>query len=232
MTRMGLGVALTCGVLAVPSVAAAQFVVYDPTNYAQAVTAYTQAVQEYQFWLRQAKRLPAAVIGRYRVPETPWQLHQVDLVTDPLEPLGDVLATVPTPVLPRLSAHYAGIAAAERLLKRAIDQAKAVRIGGASMMRAIQALDDDAVSDADEYHVETALLNKITGASVLGLRIAERGTQFLAHTVEQLILENMRKRDTEAQLMNAHLFQWNYGARYGSELFSHTAKGLDGWRQP
>jgi hypothetical protein len=230
--RITFRVALTGCLLAVPSIGTAQFVVYDPTNYAQAVTAYTQAVQEYQFWLRQAKRLPAAVLNRYRVPEIPWQLHQVDLLTDRLEPLDGVSTTVPTPLLPRLTAHHAAITNAEQLMKRGLDHAKAVRIGGGSMMRAIQALDDDVVGDGDAYHAETALLNKITGASVLGLRIAERSTQFLAQTVEQLILENMRKRDTEAQLMNAHVFQWNYGSRYGADLFSHTAKGLDSWRQP
>jgi hypothetical protein len=32
--------------------------------------------------------------------------------------------------------------------------------------------------------------------------------------------------------MNAHLFQWRYGRRYGEELFAKTADGLDGWRQP
>jgi hypothetical protein len=53
----------------------------------------------------------------------------------------------------------------------------------------------------------TALLNKINGANVLG-------------------------RDAEAQMMDAHLFQWRYGTAYGRDLFSRTAANLDAWRQP
>ena len=67
---------------------------------------------------------------------------------------------------------------------------------------------------------------------MIGLRIAERGTQFLANTLEQLVLENARKRASETQLMNAHLYQWRYGERYGAEMFSTTARALDSWRQP
>ena len=88
------------------------------------------------------------------------------------------------------------------------------------------------LSGAAEYHRQTALLNKINGASVLGLRIAERNTQFLAHTVEQLLLENVRKRQAEAQLMNAHGYQWRYGQRYANEMFDKTAQRLDSWQQP
>ena len=41
--------------------ATAQFVVYDPTNYAQALARYAQIVQQYQLLIRQARRLPARV---------------------------------------------------------------------------------------------------------------------------------------------------------------------------
>ena len=77
------------------------------------------------------------------------------------------MANVPAPLRPRLSAHHAAIGAADRLLTRGIDHAETVRIGGESMLGAIQALEDDALTGADEYHAETALLNKINGASVL-----------------------------------------------------------------
>ena len=56
-------------------------------------------------------------------------------------------------------------------------------------------------------------MNKINGATVLSRRIGERTSQFAMHSLEQLLVENKRKRDAEAKLMNAHLYQWQYGER-------------------
>ena len=85
---------------------------------------------------------------------------------------------------------------------------------------------------SDEFHTQAALLNKINGASLLELRIGETTNQFLMHMLEQLLVQNKRTRDAEAQLMDAHIFQWRYGTPFGRDLFSRTAASLDTWRQP
>jgi hypothetical protein len=54
----------------------------------------------------------------------------------------------------------------------------------------------------------SSAFNKINGASVLELRISETTNQFLMHKLEQLLVQTKRTRDAEAQLMDAHLFQW------------------------
>ena len=53
----------------------AQFVVYDPTNYAQALARYAQLLQQYQFWVRQARRIPIDMATRYLVPTVRWRTH-------------------------------------------------------------------------------------------------------------------------------------------------------------
>ena len=236
--------------VAVPAPALAQWVVYDPTNYAQAVTRYLQLVQQYEFLVQQARRLPGSTAARYRVPEVPWGAYTGELpmlaslntgegtaaayvaAVDPLDSIAEALGKTPDALRPRLSTRYASLGVADQFAQSALRQAGATRANGAGVLRAIQAMEDDALSGPDEIHSQTALLNKINGASVLGLRIAERGTQFLAHTVEQLLLDNLRKRQAEAQLMNAHTFQWRYGKRYGGEMFDKTADRLDTWQQP
>ena len=230
--------------------ASAQWVVYDPTNYAQAVTAYTQAVQQYQFFVRQALRLPAEAIRRYRIPDMPWASHDQALPmlaglntganvsqaysasVNALDALADVVSGAPAALRGRLGTRYGAIQLADSIARLGIQQAGTVRGNGPDVLRAIQAMDEDASAGADAYQSQTAILNKINAASVLGLRIAEQGTQFLAHTVEQLLMENLRKREAEAELMNAHSYQWQYGARYGAEMFDKTAEHLDSWRQP
>jgi hypothetical protein len=218
--------------IALPSAGSAQWVVHDPTNYVQALARYAQAVQQYEFWIQQAKRLPANVVSRYRVPEVAWRTHDIAPPAGGLDPLEHVLAKVPPSLRARIAAQYGALGTGDTTIRLGIEQAGTVRNQGAATMRAIQALEDDAASGDENYHSQAALLNKINGASVLGLRIAERGTQFLANTLEQLVLENARKRASETQLMNAHLYQWRYGERYGAEMFSTTAQALDSWRQP
>ena len=100
------------------------------------------------------------------------------------------------------------------------------------MMAAIANMENDAVSASDTFHTQTALLNKINAASVLGLRISETSSQLQLHILEQLLVQNKRSRDAEGQIMNAHLLQWRYGTAYGHDLFSRTASTLDHWRQP
>lgn len=72
--------------LAVSTTASAQFVVYDPTNFANAllryaelqkqltqlITTYQQIRTQYLLLLQQAQRLPVALAARYRTLAQPW----------------------------------------------------------------------------------------------------------------------------------------------------------------
>lgn len=229
---------------------------YDPVYYVQAVTRYQQMLQQYQFWLRQARRLPVDMATRYRVPEVLWRTHDSGAsfphagpilsalnsgdatgalyfrVVHQLEPIEAILARLPQGFRRRLSDSYATIQMADSAATMGIHQAGIIRFNGRSVLRAIDAMELDLVAVGDDFHSQTALLNKINGANVLGLRIAERNSQFLLATLEQLLVENKRKRDAEAQLMNAHVYQWRYGSEYAQDLFRNTAQTLDRWRQP
>ena len=243
-------------ILIAPTPVSAQLVVYDPTNYAQAVSRYLQLLQQYQFWLRQARRLPVDMATRYRVPEVRWRTHDDATAfpyarpvlnglnygdatgalylqgVDRLEPLDSVIGGLPAALRRRLGAQYGTIEMADSVAAMGIHQAGAIRFNGRSMLRAIESMEQDLVAAPEEFHTQAALLNKINGATVLGLRIAENSSQFLMHTLEQLLVENKRKRDAEAQTMNAHIYHWRYGRAYATDLFENTARSIDGWRQP
>ena len=256
MRRIPLPLVLVAALMLAPRPARAQLAVYDPINYVQAVLRYQQLLQQYQFWLQQARRLPVDMATRYRVPEVLWRIHdsgpgfpyagpilaglnygdatgaQYFRAVHRLEPIDDILARLPGGFSRRLSDSYATIQMADSVATMGIHQAGIIRFNGRSVLRAIDAMEQDLVAATDDFHSQTALLNKINGANVLGLRIAERNSQFLLATLEQLLVENKRKRDAEAQLMNAHIYRWRYGTGYATELFRNTALTLDGWRQP
>jgi hypothetical protein len=238
-----------------PAPAYAQWVVYDPANFGQAVAQVANLVRTYQWLVDQARRLPASLLARYVSPEVQWRLHNLqtaypwarpvltaltsgDLTgqqylrtVDALQPMDDVLEQLPPSLRRRLTDAYATIELADSVAQMSINQVGAIRTNGASVLSAIRAVENDTVDPANSFQSQTAILNKINGTSVLGLRIAERATQFQMHALEQMIVENKRRRDTEAILMNASLYQWQYGLQYGQNLYGATATNLDTWRQ-
>lgn len=251
----------TCAVVLVIAATAtqqvqAQFVVYDPSNYAQALARYAQLLQQYQFWVRQARRLPIDMATRYRVEGVRWRTHDIvaaypyarSILTglnygdaagglytqgvDRLESLEELIARVPSDLRRRLATKYGTIELADSVASMGIHQIGALRFNGRSVLTAIQNMDEDAAAGSDSFNTQIAVLNKINGANVLGLRINEGSSQFLMHILEQLLVQNKRSRDAEAQAMDAHLFQWRFGTAYGRELFGRTADDLDTWRQP
>lgn len=234
----------------------AQIVVYDPAGYVQALARYAQLIQQYQFWVRQARRLPVDMANRYLVPTVRWRTHDIEAAyaharsiltglnygdadgrlyaqgVDRLEPLDALLASVPADFRRRLQTKYGTIELADSVANMGIHQIGALRFNGRSVLTAIQNMDADASAVSESFNSQTALLNKINGAGVLNLRISEGSSQFLMHILEQLLVQNKRSRDAEAQAMDAHLFQWRFGATYGRDLYSRTAETLDTWRQP
>jgi len=252
--RTPLVVAMISAAWLCPRPAAAQWIVHDPANLAQAITTFQQLVQHYALVLQQTRRLPVNLAARYRVPGLPWLSHGI--VADyagplldalnrgdvtgaqylqtvaELDPIRAVVARIPADFRARVGTAYATIELADRIARTAVHQAGTVRMNGPTVLQTIQALEDDAVSGDDRFHTQAALLNKINGASVLGLRIAAETHQSLLGVVEQLVVSNKRQRDTEAKLMDAQLHQWRFGRDYGDDLVSRTAQALDGWRQP
>jgi hypothetical protein len=153
-------------------------------------------------------------------------------VVDPLAAVDTVLAFVPVSLQSRVGTGYATIELADRLARTAVHYAGTVRMHAGQVQRTIQALEDDAVSSDPRFHSQVALLNKINGTNVVGLRIAEQTSQSVLSVVEQLLVVNKRQRDAESKQMNAQLYQWQWGRAYGEDLMRVTATRLDRWRQP
>ena len=253
---------LRLGVLAIVIIALlstavrAQFVVYDPTNYFQALTRYAQLLEQYRFWVAQARRLPLNLAVRYRLQPIRWSTYAdartvpyaeallsalnvgdpngglYAISVDRLDTLDDLISSVPAELRPRLRLLYGSLQFDDSVAKAAVNQVGVTRTNGPFALDTIQNMEDDAVASPDEFHTQTALLNKINGATVLALRLNETASQLQLHILEQLLVQNIRARDAEAESMNARLFQSRYGSAYGQDLFSRTAANLDGWRQP
>lgn len=232
----------------------AQWVVYDPANYIEAVAQFEQMLQHYQFLLSQARRVPVDIASRYHAHSLDWTYHDVTSglfyaqplltalnegdsrgmayrgATTPLDIPSDVLARMPAALRGRLATAYSTIELADSITRLAVDQTGIARTDGPFTLQAIRNVEHDIVNPGDDFHSQTALLEKINAAEAIGLRVEHQNNQFLLSALEQLIVDNKRKRDSEAALMNATIHQWRYGQAYGADLFRSTASDLDTWR--
>lgn len=231
----------------------AQFTVFDPTNYAEAIAQLEQMVQQYEFMLRQAVRVPVDLATRYHAYSLDWTTHLASglaiarslldalnlgdaggdayrRAVEPLDDVSDVADRMPPDLRRRLETSYATIELADSINRLAIDQTGLARASGPLTLQAVRNVEHDIVNALDAFHSQTALLEKINAAEAIALRLEEQTNQFQLSTLEQQFIETKRKRDTEAALVNATIHQWRYGQAYGQDLFRHTATDLDGWR--
>jgi hypothetical protein len=98
-------------------------------------------------------------------------------------------------------------------------------------LAAIDALEGDALNPSPS-HSATAVLDKISGAALIGARQRQARIQFLGAIVEQLLVDNKRSRDTDAATMNMQLERLRWGRTANSSLVAGAADALRTWRQP
>jgi hypothetical protein len=244
-------VALVIALVCVP--VRAQWTVWDPGNYAEAVAQFEQMIKEYELLLEQAKRLPIDMAARYHIATPTWLAHDLSAalyaggvlkglnqgdptgagyrsMADVLDALTDVAGRVPDAIRGPLQVRYGDLELADAVAATSIDQVGRMRQTSGLSVQAIERMEADAFSGDASFQTQTAILNKINAASVLGLRVAAQNHEFLGDTLEQLLVDNKRKRDTEARLMNATVNQWRYGQPYGADLYGRTAADIDRWR--
>lgn len=231
------------------------YLVYDDANWYEALLQLLQFIEQFRFWINQARRLPIDMATRYHGHSVDWTLHDASegllyaqrilealntgdpsgaayrQAVDPLDLPTDILGRMPASLQSRLTNAYAAIELADSVSKLAVDQMGALRVEGQHNEQVAKDMEKDAVSTLDNFHTQIAVLNKINGATVLGLRMQDHINKTLASTLEQLLVTNRRQRDSEAMLMNATIYQWRFGQSYGEDVFRNTAAALDGWRQ-
>ncbi len=106
-----------------------------------------------------------------------------------------------------------------------------VRLNGRRELRAIEALDHDVTNGTLEQST-TAVLDKISGASLIGARQRQARVQLLSGMVEQLLIEGKRARDTEAAALNMQLVAWRDRQAANAAFVAGAGDALRTWRQP
>jgi len=98
-------------------------------------------------------------------------------------------------------------------------------------IRAIDALETHVIDPSDEQSA-TAVLDKISGAVLLGVRQRQARVQLLAGVVEQLLVDSKRARDAEASAVNMQVVTWRDSHAANKAFVVGSGAALRTWRQP
>jgi hypothetical protein len=120
---------------------------------------------------------------------------------------------------------------ADSVIMAGIDQTGRIRGNRRSERNTIAALESD-VSDGDEEQSTTAVLDKISAASLIRARQQETRMELRTALTEQLLVDTKRDRDTEASAMNMQLGRLNRGRTVSGSLLAGSADDFRSWRQP
>ncbi|MGH9159867.1 MAG: hypothetical protein ACRD2X_07760 [Vicinamibacteraceae bacterium] len=127
---------------------------------------------------------------------------------------------------------YATIELADDMIRTDTHQAGRLRRNGREILKAIDQLEVDAL-DGDLTQSTTALLDRLSAGAVMELKQQQARNQLLAAALEQALLNNKRRRDAEAVLMNMRVNNARYYGEYSHSFWPATShEEMRAWRQP
>ncbi|MGE3960032.1 MAG: DUF4141 domain-containing protein [Vicinamibacterales bacterium] len=258
MLRQVIIIGVLVAALATP--AHAQWTVFDPSNFAQAVLIaqrtqrqYEELLAQYRTILRMGQGLGA--LDPYRIPSIAATRHDVGrwpygrawlqglnsgdpagaaywATTLPLERPSALPARLTAAARRMLERQYATIEITDSVAMMGGHQVGALRGYHGQLQRAVQDLEGDVLNGLERYHEMTAILDKVAAAELLGRRQDMAANQLLSHALEQMLARSKRLRDTEASTMNMQLVTWRDGRAANDALVRGTGDALRTWRQP
>jgi hypothetical protein len=104
-------------------------------------------------------------------------------------------------------------------------------LGRKNELQAIDALERDVIDPSSEQST-TAVLDKISGAALVGARQRQARIQLLVGVVEQLLVDSKRARDTDAEALTMQMVSWRDGQAANEAFVAGSGDALRTWRQP
>lgn len=214
--------------------------------------------QQHSELRRMAHRLSMFTsLAKYRVPDPPrWRTHDFEGpaflfardyhaalnygdgsgrsylgISHPLIDPTSGIGRLPAVARRALLSHLATLDLTDAAVIAATHDTGQLRYNGRRELAAIEGLERDVTNDSLEQST-TAVLDKISGAGLIGARQRQARIQLLDGVVEQLLVENKRARDTEAAAMNMQLTAWRDRAAANQAFVAGTGDALRTWRQP
>jgi len=150
--------------------------------------------------------------------------------TDALETATALLGRLNPTARRAVLARLATVEAADAVGISALNDSGQLRFNGRRELAAINALEGDVV-DPSQDQSTSAVLDKLSGAALIGTRQRQARTQLLAGVLEQLLVDSKRARDAETGILNMQIEQWRVGRAANEAFVVGSGDALRAWRQ-
>jgi hypothetical protein len=104
-------------------------------------------------------------------------------------------------------------------------------LGRRNELQAIDALERDVIDPSSDQST-TAVLDKMSGAALIGARQRQARIQLLVGVVEQLLVDTKRARDTDMAALTMQMVTWRDGRAANEAFVAGSGDALRTWRQP
>jgi hypothetical protein len=104
-------------------------------------------------------------------------------------------------------------------------------LGRKNELQAIDALERDVIDPSSEQST-TAVLDKISGAALIGARQRQARVQLLVGVLEQLLVDTKRSRDTDTAALMMQIVTWRDSQAANEAFVAGSGDALRTWRQP
>jgi hypothetical protein len=104
-------------------------------------------------------------------------------------------------------------------------------LGRKNELPAIDTLERDVIDPSSEQST-SAVLDKISGAALIGARQRQARIQLLVGVVEQLLVDSKRARDTDSAALMMQMVTWRDGHAANKAFVAGSGDALRTWRQP
>jgi hypothetical protein len=207
---------------------------------------------------RMAQRLSVLTpLDKYILPDTPrWRTHDFEnpdllaiardyaaalnygdargstwvAATDPVTAASTLLSRLSPAARRAMLARLATLDVADAAGMAATNETGQLRYNGRRELAAINALETDVVDPSQEQST-AAVLDKLSGAVLIGGRQRQARAQLLAGLLEQLLVDSKRARDSDTAMLNMQIVQWRDGRAANEAFVAGTGDALRTWRQ-
>lgn len=244
--------------------ASAQFggVVYDPTNYHNALLRYYQ-LQQHLIQLQQTYNLAMQMArniqnmpARYRAQFSQWRNASslntfgntlgwitgvntgavgggYQQATTQLAPYDDAYLTSMDPMeLSRIQSQYASVELADGANSTAMASIGSIRANAEILEAQMRNLEDDSLSGDPDLNTEVSVLNKINAANVLTLRSVQDSNKLLASLLEVQTVLAKQQREATTNAINADITRRASAAGNIAMVTGTLTDSLQNFRMP
>ena len=237
-------------------------IVYDPTNYHNALLRYFQ-LQQHLLQLQQTYALATQMArniqnmpARYRAPFSAWRNGAAldtygntagwvtgvntgavgegyQQATTQIRPYEpNHLASMDAIERSRVESQYASVELADGANSTAMASIGTIRGHAQNVEAQLGNLEDDSLSGDPDLNTEVSVLNKINAANVLTLRSVQDSNKLLASLLEIQTVLAKQQRETTANTINADITRRATAAGNIAQVTGTLADSLQNFRMP